>query len=135
LAPQTSGLLPPKHALADCIDQPEQEDADEDQHLYETKHTEILENDRPGKYEYGLYVKDDKKQTEHVVADVALAPTGADRVNSTLVGELLCRGRVVRSKNRGDTQHPEDQDGPKGREGAHCQIALEVRAQRRRVYA
>src|SRR3970040_779269 len=117
--PRTSGLLPPQDSLADGVDQPEDEYGDKDEHLDQTERPQLVEDYGPGEDEHRLHVEDHKEQSVDVVADIALAPTGPDRIYAALIGEQLGGRGVGRSQHGGHAQHHHDQDGPEARNGAH----------------
>src|SRR3712207_3019806 len=75
-------LHPPEHLLLPRVEQPEGEDHDEDRHLH---HAEPLVGLDPGgerEDEHRLDVEHHEEEGEDVVADLALAPSGAHRVDA-----------------------------------------------------
>src|SRR3954454_2187409 len=91
-----SRLDPTEHTLAPGVEQAQGEDGDEDQHLDETEHVVGLEVDGPREDEHGLDVEQHEEQGEDVVADLALGPAGADRVDPGLIGDVLLGLRTGR---------------------------------------
>src|SRR4051794_15752570 len=81
---------PTQHALAPRVHEPKEQNEHEDTHLDQAETGVPLQLRRPRKDEHCLYVEDDEEQGEDVVTDLALRPSFADRVHTTLVrGQLL----------------------------------------------
>ena len=84
-----------------------------------------LELGGPREDEDGLDVEDDEEQGEHVVADLALRPPIAHRVDAALVRDRLLRARPVWPKQAAEPeQDRHEQHGSRDEDG-HGEVAPE----------
>src|SRR3954447_14970846 len=88
---------PTKDAFTPGVEESEGEDHDEDQHLDEAEDVVDLESRGPRKDEHCLHVEQHEQDGEDVVADLALRPSEAHRVDTRLVVEVLRRLRSRRA--------------------------------------
>src|SRR4051812_26324991 len=126
---------PTEHALAPRVHEAKEQNEHEDPHLDEPEAGVAFELRRPREDEHGLDVEDDEQQREDVVPDLALRPTFADRIDATLVGRQLLRGRFVRPHECRDAeQRPRQNEGDGPEPDDREVVAQEVRHRVRRYY-
>ena len=90
------------------VDDPEEKNGDEDEHLVEDSRGCLQEDDGPGEEEYGLHVKDYEQDGEDVVADLDLGPDIRSGWYAAFVRGLLeSRGTLGRDQEGGQ-EHRED---------------------------
>ena len=82
-------LGPLKHLLAPGIQEPEGQDDNENQHLDQTEDAVGLESCRPRKHEDRFDVEHDEEEGIEVIADLALRPAAADRLQPGFVDQIL----------------------------------------------
>src|SRR5690606_15818007 len=119
-------LHPVEIPLAPTVDESDEEDREEDQHLREHEEAEArlaqrLEDERPRIEESDLDVEDEKDERERVEADVEADPRAADRGLATLValslGRLALRVTNARPQESPDHRHrDDDEEDPEERE-------------------
>src|SRR5687767_5080990 len=73
---------PPEHLLLPRVEEAEGEDDDEDRHLHHAEPLVGLDPRGEGEDEHRLHVEHHEQQGEDVVADLALTPSGAHRVDA-----------------------------------------------------
>src|SRR4051812_1022139 len=105
LSTRPIALDPAQDAFTPRVKESEGEDHDEDEHLDESEHVVDLEADGPGEDEDSLHVEQHEQHGEDVVADLALRPSGAHRVDPGLVVQVL-----VRLGASGADEAPEPED-------------------------
>src|SRR3954454_1373790 len=132
--PMTS--YPTQHALAPRVHEPKEQNEHEDTHLDETEAGIPLELRRPGEYENCLDVEHDEEQGEDVIADLALRPSLAHRVDAALVRGELVNGWFVGPDQRGNAQQQAREEQGNGPEPDDREVvAQELRHRCRRYYA
>src|SRR5947209_15911513 len=87
----TLALAPLERVLAPGVQQPQDEDRHEQQHLKEAVDRKLPEGDRPGIEEDRLDIEHHEQQREDVVADVKLHPGGAFGLYAALISVELDR--------------------------------------------
>src|SRR5690606_5815913 len=119
-------LHPVEIPLAPTVDESDEEDREEDQHLREHEEAEArlaqrLEGERPRVEEGDLDVEDEKDERERIEANVEADPRGADRGLAALIalslGRLALRVANARPQEATDHRHrDDDEEDPEERE-------------------
>src|SRR5215203_644178 len=129
-------LHPAQYALAPRIHEAKEQDEHEDTHLDQTEARVPLELSRPREDEDRFDVENHEEQGKDVVADLALRPSLAHRIDAALVGDQLLERRLVRSDECGNSQQQPGQEQGDGPEPDHGEVvAQELRHHGRRYYA
>src|SRR2546421_233444 len=79
-------LLPFECAFSPCIDQTQEKDKNEGDHLDKPGHSEAFKGDGPGIQEKRLDIKKDKQEGENIKADVELDPWTPNRLRAAFIG-------------------------------------------------
>src|SRR6056297_3590838 len=103
---------PPKEPALPGVDQSIEQQHDEDQHGDEPEGAVPLDVRGPREEEHRFHVEDDEQQREDVVADLALRPAHAHRVDTRLVGDaLVVVGPGGAHEGRQSEEDPADRQG------------------------
>src|SRR3546814_18268471 len=95
----------PYTTLFRSVPEAQGEDGDEHEHLDQAEHLVLLEPGRPREDEDRLDVEHDEHQGDDVVADLALRPNVADRLDAGLVVAVLARLVAGGPDPRAEAQH------------------------------
>src|SRR5215469_9616928 len=107
--PATAGgslsvLHPLQRALLPDPDVAHNQDAEENEHLHQAKHSQGFELHRPGKQKNGLDVENYKKDGNDVVANRIATPRPVYRIDAALIRKQLGTMRVLRTNQFGNQQ-------------------------------
>src|SRR3546814_6209771 len=118
----------PYTTLFRSVPEAQGEDGDEHEHLDQAEHLGLLEPGRPREDEDRLDVEHDEHQGEDVVADLALRPHVADRIDAGLVVEVLARLAAGGPDERAEAQHAgQERDRQATEDGNRKVITEELR--------
>src|SRR5580698_10776676 len=96
---------PVQNALLPDIKVAHQNNADVYQHLPETKHLKLAQDDRPGVKENGLYIKQNEKHGHQVELDREPSAGISDRSHSAFVGGKLGAGGLAITDEPGESHN------------------------------
>src|SRR5438067_2813291 len=122
---------PTEDTFTPGVEESEGEDHDEDGHLDEAEDVVDLEADGPGEDEDGLDVEQHEQDREDVVADLALRPTVADRIDTRLVVEVLPGLRAGGADEAPETENSGHQAHGHTKEDDRCEVVAEEAGHRR----
>src|SRR6476646_2783904 len=123
-----TGSPPPQQPAARGVRQADEQDGDEDAHLYQARGAEVglADHGGPGEEVDRVDGEDHVEEGVDEVAHVGLRPPLPDRVDTALVGAQLGRGRSARGEQparphgRDEQQHTYDPDGGDDGIGRHA---------------
>src|SRR3989304_3108757 len=87
--PPPRPLLPLQGPPLPGVDEPDEQHAEEDQHLHQPDHAQIAKGHRPRVEEYRLDIKQDEEHRDQVVADGDAFPRAADGPDAGFVGFIF----------------------------------------------
>jgi hypothetical protein len=113
---------PSQHPFSPCIDEPQEEDEDEQEHLGEREEAvleqEGLEENRPRVEENGLHLEDQKEHDHHIIAKIELNPGLTDGLLAAFHGGPFLIVRIMDADKPGESQqeaHKSNGDDQKNR--------------------
>src|SRR5581483_1702866 len=101
LAPASRTNPPVQHTFFPYIEEADQDNGYVNQHLPETEHLQLAQDDRPGIQEHGFHVEQDKHHRDQVELDGKALARVPHRGHAAFIGGKLGSGRLSFPNNPG----------------------------------